>query len=73
MIRVAIVLALVGCESRSVSIKADNIEVAVDTSDRLNHGTAEVSVIVNARPLVPLVLVPVPVPYARACALAEKP
>lgn len=77
MIRLGLLIVfVVGCgNSRSVDIKGDNLDIRVRTKDgNPSNAPGEISIIVNAKAIVPVIFIPMPAPYAKACATtAEKP
>jgi hypothetical protein len=75
VVALVLVLALSACpDRRSVSIFTNDPNIRVDVDTQGGDHSAEVKVSFDrSRGIVPLLIVPVPVPYARGAALAEKP
>ncbi len=63
-----LLLLLLGCDERRVTVKLPDGEVQVDTKGVDNHVDVRVSVKSN---VVPVITIPQPVPYRAGC-LAEK-
>lgn len=73
---VVIMAMLVACGSkRTVVIKSDEPKLSIEVLTEDDAHPGEVRVAVTAHAIVPLLVVPVPVPYERAAksTLAEKP
>jgi len=66
VIRVVLLAVLVACDQRSVTIKSEDPKISVDVQTRGDRGAAEVRVVISAHAIVPLLIVPMPVPYERS-------
>lgn len=74
--RALVALALMAsCDRRTVSITTAEpaLEIRVQTEDDTNAKDVSVHVTTIGRGVVPLLIIPVPVPFARGACLAEKP
>lgn len=81
MIRaLAVVVLIASCgNKRVVTIKSENPDVAIDVltdTDGIQPGEPSGAIRVrveHAGAIVPVIIIPIPVPYAKSTALAEKP